>query len=236
MKRFLGLCLVASLVATPILLGVTVLADEGDGNAAILGGAKKGDTNGDEAKKDEAKKPTETPLALIIRELKALVAREKAKPEFDKELVKDLDRLVRTFEKMNKPVKLEDLSSEDRKKLEDQVKEEMARERAAGGGGGGGPPGGGDWASRWSNRVKEKALEDVQLSDKQAEKVNELLDNYLEENRVALQERDRGLQRDLKNDLEKDLRKVVGNKKAKDILNNINKQSGWGGWGGFGGR
>ena len=66
------------------------------------------------------------------------------------------------------------------------------------------------------------------LSDKQKAKVDEILDGYIEEAKVAIAERDWSLGNDLKKDLEKDLKKVVGSKKAKDIINNINRQSGWG--------
>jgi hypothetical protein len=184
-------------------------------------------------KEKEKKKKAETPLKKIIKELKSLVALQKAQPAYDKAVVKELERLIRTFEKMDKPVSLDDLSEADRKRLEEEVRRKIAEEQkeaAAGRGGGGGRE---DWAARAQERALEQALEGIELDEKRKKKVETILTDFTKDYFVAMQNRDYKLQSDLKKDCEKELTKVVGRKKAKDIMNNVNRNLGGrrGGWG-----
>jgi type I site-specific restriction endonuclease len=185
------------------------------------------------AEEDEANpeqpKPV-TPIQKILKELKGLVAREKAKPEFDEKLVKDLQKLVKTFDKEAKaPIKLEDLSEADRERLKEEVRKEIEAEAAAAG-----EERREDWREREAKRRVDAALEGVELTDEQREKVEGMLKDFTEETASAYRGGDVGLVNDLKKDLEKRLKREVGNKKARDIINNVNKQlgRGRGGWGG----
>ncbi len=187
-----------------------------------------------------------SPFARILKELTALVAREKAKPQFDKALVSDLEEIVKTYSAMKdaKPVRLEDLPEADRKRLEDEVRRKVEAERGpvagggdpgAGGGPGGGPGGGGpggDWLERERQRRVGKALEGVELTDEQRPEVETMVSEFLADAFVAYTNQDVGTVNDLKNDLEKRLKAKVGAKKAKDIINNLNRQMP--GRGGFG--
>jgi len=98
---------------------------------------KKADDGKDEKKKDDKKKVTQ--MDRMIRDLKALVTREKAKPEYDKELVKELETIVKVHEKNRKPVTLDDLSEKDRQRLKAEVRKQLEAEfRERGGGRDGG--------------------------------------------------------------------------------------------------
>ncbi len=166
------------------------------------------------------KKPA-TPLRRILKELKALVARAKARPDHDAALLAEIEKLIRSFEKeAKKPVKLEDLSEADRKKLEQEVREKIAKERREAPGGGGGA----DWISRARKRAVDRALEGVELEDEQRKKVEEMLSGFAEEAWSAWSNRDYKVLKELKNDLEKRLKKEVGYRKARRIMNNVNKQ------------
>jgi hypothetical protein len=175
-----------------------------------------------EAGKDssEEKKSPTTPIRRLLSELEAIVAREKARPEHDERLVGDLEELIEAFRKAeadSRPVvRLDDLSEEDRERLKEEVKEELAEERGAGDGG--------DWASRERARRVEAALEDVRLTDEQRGKVEEMLGEFMGDAWAAYRNGEVGLVNDLKKDLEKRLRGIVGRKKAKDIINNVNRQ------------
>ena len=200
----------------------------------------------EEPKKDEPAKPdTASPFQRILKELTSLIAREKTKPVFDKPLVADLEEMVKTYAKMGeKSVKLEDLSEADRKKLEDEVRKKLEAERplppvpGAGGdpgaaaGGGGGP---GDWLQKEKDRRIDRIVEDVDLTDEQREKVKEMLSQYIDDSFVAWQNGDYAGMNDMKSGLEKQLKPVVGQKKTKDIINNVNRETP-GGRGGRGGR
>ncbi|MHC4860052.1 MAG: hypothetical protein ACYTDY_08175 [Planctomycetota bacterium] len=225
---------IAILIVLALLTGAVALAEESKGKgkpAAAEGGEKK-------EKKDKKSEKTQTPLQKLLKELKALVAREKAKPKHDKGIVKDILDLVKSFEKKKEePVKLEDLSEADRKRLEAEVRKKMEDENkdaaARGGGDRGGP---GDW---WSRRLKEavaKALDEVKLTDEQRKKCEEILNDFAPEFYQAQRNSDFKLAKDLKTDAEKRLKKVVGAKKARDIMNNINRMlpNRRGGWGGGG--
>ena len=199
MKRTIWAMALAALLAAPFL----VAADDGD------------------QKKDEGKG---TPIQRILKELKTLVDREKSKPEYDADLVKDIEKLVKSFEKQVKPVTLDDLTEEDRARLEDEVRKKIEEERRAAGGGGGG----GDWQSR----AVERTLEGVDLKDDEKEKVTALLVEYQKDVGVAYRNQDYKLVGDLKKDLEKQLTREIGRNRAKDIMNNVNRQfGGRGGWG-----
>ena len=157
-----------------------------------------------------------------------MVAREKAKPEFDEKLVKDLEKLVKTCkQEAKKPIKLEDLTEKDRDLLKEEVRKELAAEAKAAG-----EERAEDWRERSKNRQKERALEGVDLTDKQREKVESLLGDFADETASAYQGGDMGMINELKKDLEKRLKREVGNKKARQIINNVNKQlGGRGRWG-----
>jgi len=203
--------IIAGLVLT-VLAGSFALADgEGEGN---------------EREREKAK--AVTPIQKILKELKGLVAREKAKPEFDEKLVKDLQRLVKTFEKdAKKPIKLEELSKKDRERLKAEVKEELVAEQEAER-----EERGESWRERSKARQTERALEGVELSEKQKAKVEPLLKDFADEAASAYQGGDFGMVNELKKDLEKRLKREVGNKKARQIINNVNKQLGGRGRGG----
>jgi hypothetical protein len=169
-----------------------------------------------------------TPIQKILKELKGLVAREKARPEFDEKLVKDLQKLVKSFEKeAKKPIKLEDLPEKERERLKQEAKEELVAEREAEGE---------DRAEDWQERAKaqrtERALEGIELSEKQRGKVEPLLKDFADSAASAYKGGDYGMVKELKNDLEKRLKKVVGNKKARKIINNLNRSLGGRGRGG----
>ena len=188
------------------------------GSSVLADGEGEGDGNGRE--REKAKEVT--PIQKILKELKGMVAREKAKPEFDEKLVKDLDRLVKTFEReAKKPIKLEDLPEKDRERLKEEVKEELVAEREAEA-----EERGGDWREKAKARQTERALEGVDLSDKQREKVEPLLKDFADEATSAYQGGDMGMINELKKDLEKRLKREVGNKKARQIINNVNKNLG----------
>jgi hypothetical protein len=196
-----------------------------------------------EPKKEEVAKPDPaSPFQRVLKELTALIAREKTKPQYDKALVADLEEIVKTYAKMGeKPLKLEDLSEADRKKLEDEVRKKLEAERplppVPGGDPAGAPPGGGpgDWLQKEKERRIERITEGVDLSDEQRDKVKDMLSQYIDDSLVAWQNQDYGAINDIKSELEKQLKPVVGAKKAKDIINNVNRETpGW--RGGRGGR
>jgi len=232
--------IVAALLILALLAGSVAIAEDPAGKAPEENGAEKKDAKDEKADKPE--KP-QTPLGRLLAALETLVASERTKPDHDKKLLKRIESRVKLFSKeKEKPVSLDDLSEEDRERLEAQAlakaRDEL-REAGQDGGGGGGP---GDW---WAQRYQEavaKALDGEGLKEDQREKCKEILDDFVKEYDPALRRGDYKLANDLKNDAEKRLRKVVGGKKAKDIMNNINRQlpsrGGWGGggWGGGGGR
>jgi hypothetical protein len=187
---------------------------------------------GEEGANPPEKAKAVTPIQKILKELKSMVAREKAKPEFDEKLVQDLEKLVKTFEKVaKKPIKLEDLPEKDQEKLKEQVREELVAEQAAEG-----EDRAEDWRERAKTRSKERALEGVELTDKQREKVEPMLDDFTDEVASAYRGGDVGMVNELKKDLEKRLKKEVGNKKARMIINNVSKGLGRRGGGGSFGR
>ncbi len=199
-----------------VALALTVCA----GSFALADG--DGDAN------DREKPKAVTPIQKILKALESMVAREKAKPEFDEKLVKDLEKLVKTFkQEAKKPIKLEDLTEKDRDLLKEEVRKELAAEAKAAG-----EERAEDWRERSKNRQKERALEGVDLTDKQREKVESLLGDFADETASAYQGGDMGMINELKKDLEKRLKREVGNKKARQIINNVNKQlGGRGRWG-----
>ena len=189
------------------------------------------------------KKPP-TVLEKLIKELKGMVARETAQPEHDKDLLKDIQSLIKSFEKLAKKeaeeearrkVDLDDLSEEDRAALREQMREELRKEfaegRGEGEGGEEGGGGGGDWAEREKNRRIEKVLEDVKLKEEQRAAVEEMLGDFISDAYAATRNGDAGLVNDLKKDLEKRLRREVGGTKAKQIINNVNRNLPRRGWG-----
>jgi len=188
-------------------------------------GKKEGaaDKKADEKK---TRKKTVMPVDRMIRDLKALIAREKAKPEYSKELVKELEALIRTHEKNRKPVKLEDLSEADRKRLTAEVRKQIEaeyKERAGGRDGGGG---GGDWADRMVKGRVDKVMNAAKLSDEERGKVEGLLTDFAKDAASAVRNGDNKLVKDLKNDLEKQLKKKIGYNKTKKVMNEVNKQFG----------
>lgn len=174
--------------------------------------------------KKDTKKPAGTPFDKLIRDLRGLIAREKAKPEYAKDLVRDLERLVKSHEKSRPAVRLEDLSEEDREKLIAEVRQQLADERRGREDGGG---------NDWTKRRVERVMENVKIRDDKVAEVEELLTDYAKDVATAYGNGDYKLIGDLKKDLEKSLMKSVGRKTAKDIMNEINKQFGGrrGGWG-----
>ncbi len=184
--------------------------------------------DGDEEANEREKPKAVTPIQKILKALESIVAREKTKPEFDEKLVKDLEKLVKTFKKeAKKPVKLEDLTKKDREILKEEVRKELAAEAEAEG-----EERAEDWRERAKKRQAERALEGVELTDKQREKVEPLLSDFADEAASAYQGGDMGMINELKKDLEKRLKREVGNKKARQIINNVNKQlGGRGRWG-----
>lgn len=183
-----------------------------------------------------------TPIARLVKDLKSIVARERAKPTHDEALMKEIEKLATAYEKEVKPVRLADLTDEDRQLIEAEVRRKIEDERQAagdpdaGGGPGGGGPGGGGWGAGWLARNVERVLEDVKLSEEQRAKAEGLLNEYARDAAVALQNQDYKLISDLKDDLEKNLTKEFGRPRAKDIMNNVNRyMSGGRGWGGGGG-
>jgi hypothetical protein len=203
-------------------------------------GKAGGEKPADAGKPEEPKKPDSvSPFQRILKELTALVAREKSKPTFDKGLVSDLEDIVKTYARMaEKPVKLEDLSEADRLRLEDEMRKKLADEQRPlpplpGGAGGdpGGPDagapggGGGDWLAREKQRRIDRITEGVDMTDAQREKVLDLLSQYIDDAFVAWQNGDVGAVNGMKSDLEKQLKPVVGPKKAKDIINNVNREA-----------
>jgi hypothetical protein len=188
-----------------------------------------GDEPSNEAAAKQEKPKAATPIQKILKELKGMVAREKARPEFDEKLVKDLELLIQTFEsEAGKPIRLDDLAQEDKERLKEEVKEEIAAEREAEAG-----EQGADWQERAKARQTERALEGVELNDPQREKVETLLNDFADATAAAWQGGDVGMINQLKKDLEKRLKAEVGNKKARQIISNVNKQlGGRGRWGG----
>jgi len=180
-------------------------------------GKKEGaaDKKADEKK---TRKKTVMPVDRMIRDLKALIAREKAKPEYSKELVKELEALIRTHEKNRKPVKLEDLSEADRKRLTAEVRKQIEAEYKGRAGGRDGGGGGGDWA--------DKVMDAAKLSDEERGKVEGLLTDFAKDAASAVRNGDNKLVKDLKNDLEKQLKKKIGYNKTKKVMNEVNKQFG----------
>jgi len=239
---------ILAVVIVGLLLSPALLAQGAGGFTPAAGGKKdekkddekKDDVKKDDEKKDDGKKDEQekkgTPIDQMIRDLKALIAREKAKPEYDTNLVKELEAIVKSYERNRKPISLDDLTEEDRRRLEAEVRKKIEAERRERDTGGAGD-GGGDWADRWLKGRVDRVLEGVELKDEQRPKVEELLMDFGKDVGVAYQNRDNKLVKDLKNDLEKSLKKVVGHRKAKDIMNEVNKQfGGWGRGGGRGGR
>jgi hypothetical protein len=154
----------------------------------------------------------------LLKDLKGLVAREKAKPTYDHDLVKDLEELAKSYEKQVKPITLADLPEADRKRLEDEARKKVEEEFKQRGPGGGG--------ADWQARSVERALEGVDLPEAKRAKVSELLGEFTKEVMVAYQNQDFKLIGDLKKDLEKQLTREVGRNRAKDIMNNVNKMGG----------
>ena len=195
---------------------------------ALLGGAMAIAETDKKAggKKEEAKK---THLDSLLGELKALSAKEKAKPEYDKDLVRRIDSLVKSFARKNakkakSEVKLEDLSKEDREKLEKEVRDQVTkewRERREGGG------------NEYSQGMVDRAKEGVKIKESEEEKVDEILGDLMSEGMTALRAGDFELVKDMKNDAEKRLRRTIGSTRAKKIMNNVNKMMSnrWGGRG-----
>jgi hypothetical protein len=219
---------IAALLVLCLLTGTLALAQGGAGKAS---GEKAGAKKGEKAGKSDRK--TQTPLQKLLKELKTLVAREKSKPEHDEELLDEIESLVELFARQKEePVSLDDLSEKDRKRLEDEVRKKMQEERgaAAQGRGAGGRE---DWMARRYREAVDKSLEGVRMSDDQREKCEEILSDFVKEFAPALQRGDFKMANDLKKDAENRLKKVVGAKKAKDIMNNVNRQlpnrRGWGG-------
>jgi hypothetical protein len=221
--------IVAVVLAVFLLCPVAYAQFAPDKKAA--GKKEAADAGKKDAKKDEKK--TATPVDRMIRDLKALVAREKAKPEYSKELVKELETLIRTHEKNRKPVKLEDLSDEDRKRLTAEVRKQIEAENRERGGGRDGGGGGGDWADRAVKGRVDSVMEKAELSDEEKTKAEGLLTDFAKDVTTAVRNGDNKLVKDLKNDLEKQLRKKIGHTKTKKVMNEVNKQfGGRGRWGG----
>jgi hypothetical protein len=186
----------------------------------------------DDAKKEEVKK--ETPLEKLLSELKTLTAKEKAKPQYDTELVKHIDALVKAFSRKTKgEVKLEDLSEEDRKKLEEEIREKVRAEWAERGQDGNGD-GDGERGAEWRAGLVDRAKENVEFRESEVAEVDEILNDVLTEGYAALRERDYKLVQDVKDDGEKRLRRVIGASRAKKVMNNVNRMlsNRWGGRGG----
>ena len=211
---------VALLTVLALLTGSVALAEDPAGKAPQ--GKAKGKAEGEKDKKPEKK--TQTGLQKILKQLKTLLAREKASPEHDKKLVKELEAIVKLFEReKEKPLTLED---EVRKKMEEEGK----------GAAGGRDPSAEDWVSRRYREAVAKSLEGVKMTPEQRKQCEEIMGDFVKEFAPAQQRNDYKLSTDLKRDAERRLKKVVGAKKAKDIMNNVNRQlpnrRGWGGGGG----
>ncbi len=142
--------------------------------------------------------------------------------------MKDLERLVKAFEKdAKKPIKLEDLPEKERERLKAEAREELVAEREAES-----EQRGEDWRERAKSRQTERALQGVDLTEKQRAKVEPLLKGFADEAASAYQGGDMGMINELKKDLEKRLKREVGSRKARQIINNVNKQlGGRGRWG-----
>ena len=222
---------VALLTVLALLTGSVAFAEDPAGKAPQ--GKAKGKAEGEKDKKPEKK--TQTGLQKILKQLKTLLAREKASPEHDKKLVKELEAIVKLFEReKEKPLTLEDLSEKDRKRLEDEVRKKMEEEGK--GAAGGRDPSAEDWVSRRYREAVAKSLEGVKMTPEQRKQCEEIMGDFVKEFAPAQQRNDYKLSTDLKRDAERRLKKVVGAKKAKDIMNNVNRQlpnrRGWGGGGG----
>ena len=222
MTRAILAIVLAVFLISPVALAQFAPGKKADGSAGKKDEKKDGKKDG----KKEAPKKTITPVDRVIRDLKALVAREKAKPEYDKELVKELEVLIRTHEKNRKPVKLEDLSEADRKRLTAEVRKQIAAENRERAGGGGRDGGGGDWADRWTKGRVDTVMKNADLTDAERGKVEDLLMDFAKDATSAVRNGDNKLVKDLKNDLEKQLKKKISYKKAKKVMNEVNKQFG----------
>ena len=77
------------------------------------------------------------------------------------------------------------------------------------------------------------AYKDVKLTEAERKKTDEILTEFSKEAYPAYFRGEYKVVNDLKKDTEKRLKRVVGNKRTRDIMNNVNRQMGRrGGWGG----
>ena len=214
MKHLAAVMLVLAFVATPF-----ALAENEAKEAPVKDAGKSADP--------DAKAKPATPLAKLLAELTAIIAREKAKPEYSKSLIANLEALIKIYSRQQKPVSLADLSEADRKRLEEEVRAKMEKERENRGG-----DGGGDWKERAASRVLEGAYEDVKVTEKEREKTDPIITELANEAVPAQLRGDYKVVKDLKKDAERRLKKIVGNKRTRDIMNNLNRlmgrRRGWG--------
>ncbi|MEN8149834.1 MAG: hypothetical protein ABFS86_08430 [Planctomycetota bacterium] len=91
---------------------------------------------------------------------------------------------------------------------------------------------GGRGGSRSVEGRVDRVMDGAELTEKERERVKPLLTDYGNDAVAAARDGDHKRLQDLKNDLEKKLRKVVSGRKAKKIMNEVNKQfgsrRGWG--------
>ena len=210
--------IVASLlVLAAALTPAAVRADDGPatGRVAAPADAGKGTDKGADARPDDAALRTEKAKHLV-KDLEDAVARAKVAQPIDQQLLLKLLEALDQARALTHPVKLSELSADEKKALADDLRRESpADPQQPGGGGPGGPGGPGDWMERQITR----ALDGADLSDGDTAKAKPLVQQWFKDSRDSMG--DFKKQEDLRKKLGDDLEKSVGQKKANKILNNL---------------
>jgi hypothetical protein len=197
---------VVSLFACSMCCASMARADEGKPPAgkAPEAGAKH---EGGDAKKDAETIRVERAKALV-KDLEAAIARAKAAPQIDAELLQKLTAALEQAKALAVPAKPAELTAEEKKAVVEEAKKQP---------GGDAPK---DQQSEMADRMFARAFDGADLSEEESIKARKIIGDWWSENMASMGESKK--QSEIKRKRDDDLEKALGKKKAQKVINNLN--------------
>jgi hypothetical protein len=177
-------------------------------------GGDKGSQAGADAKKDEPAARIEKAKQLV-KELEEAVARAKAAQPVDAALLQKLLTALDEARALTKPIKLADLTPEEKKALAEEFKKD-AQDDAK-------PEPSKDPNADWAEKQLAKAFEGADLSEEEEIKAKKIIGDWFGEARGSFG--DSKKTSDLKRKRDDDLEKAIGKRKAQKVINNLNSMA-----------
>ena len=155
----------------------------------------------------------------LVEQLEIALVAAKGAKQVDGELVKTLEGALVEAKKLALPIKLAELTEDEKTALIAEVRKQLENDKK---------DGGGDPMSDWQQQALAKAFDGVDLSEEDQIKSQDIIKDWFQKTQAARSGGDTKALSDLKRDRDTQLEKLVGRKKAQKLINNLNGMSNWG--------